>query len=169
MRTETYQELNDIAVLQYGTAEALVQLAKANNLAIDADLVSNTLLELPTYSKPVSDPDLLKPFVPLIIEEKFVSLTYQNLIDVAVQEYGSADALVQLCKLNGLPLDHQLVAGTSLSIGEPYRLSIKTYLAERNKKVITGGDGTFNPSNALLNEDGPSLLNENSSFLLNES
>lgn len=42
----------------------------------------------------------------------------QNLLDVCMTHYGSAEALVDLCKDNGLALDATLVPGQVLVINE---------------------------------------------------
>ncbi len=66
--------------------------------------------------------------------------SYQNIIDIAVQEYGTADALVAFCKLNNLALDAELGSGSEVKIGTPIRKAMRDYLKERMKGVITGRD-----------------------------
>jgi hypothetical protein len=160
---EPYQELNDLAVIQYGTAEALVQLAKANNLSIDADLIAGSVLSRPSFNRLVSDPILLAPYK-LASEENVSVLTYQSVNDLSVQQYGSADALVQACKLNAVAIDSDLVVGSIFKVGLPTRASIKNYYKSKKIKVAT----EFAESvSGLLNEDGIQFLrNENGSILL---
>lgn len=40
----------------------------------------------------------------------------QNMVDIAVQEYGTVEALVELALLNGLEIDADLQAGQTLLI-----------------------------------------------------
>lgn len=85
--------------------------------------------------------------------------SYQNIVDVAVQEYGSADALVQLCKLNGLALDAELNSGDTIEVGEPVRKGVRDYLKSRMKGVITGRDSD---ANLVL----PYILSESEAYFL---
>jgi hypothetical protein len=137
---EPYQELEDIAIRQFGTAEGIIALAKANGLGLDAAIQSGQSFSVPVFTQLESDPELLKPYVLPVTEVKTRLVTYQNITDMAVQHYGSADALVAMCKLNGLALDDELAAGTELRIGNPVRLSMTRYFKEKNKHVVTGRD-----------------------------
>lgn len=152
---QTYDELQDISIRAYGTADALVALAKGNGLGLDAILSSGQQLEQVAFTEIKSDPDKLKPYLPPMVVGDTLIKTYQNLTDISVQEYGSADALVALCKLNGLALDAELGSGTELLIGSPVQKSVKDYLREKRKAVITGRDadaGLVLPY--ILSEDG---------------
>lgn len=81
--------------------------------------------------------------------------TYQNSIDMVLQEYGSADALVSFCKLNNIAIDAELEVGTEYKIGEVVRRSVRDYLRERRKSVVTGRDADAGlPMPLILSEDG---------------
>jgi hypothetical protein len=137
---QPYEDLQDISLKLYGTADALVALAKGNALGLDAVLTSAQVLTAPAYTELKSNPELLKPYVPPMVTGKNKLQSYQNLTDLSVQEFGSADALVMLCKLNNLALDAELTSGTELMIGTPVRKSLINYLKQRRKAVITGRD-----------------------------
>lgn len=165
-RVNTYEELEDLSIRLYGTAEGIVALMKANALTLDDDLVSNQLLSEPVFKAPASDADLIKPYVLPAPAMKATVVTFQNLTDIALQEFGTADALVQLCKLNGLALDADIVVGPLLT-ALPVRKSVKEYYANTRKKVITEITGLQNV-NAILMEDGSYIFMEDGSNILLE-
>lgn len=154
IQVSAFQEPQDISLAAYGTADGLVALAKVNGLGLDAVLTAGQYLEVDgNWGAPVSDPDLLLPYVPEVISD-YQALILQSLTDVAVQELGSADGLVALCKLNGLALDDALAPGQKLKVGDPVRVSMKKYLADKSKYVITDTSSSNAGLNYLLTEDG---------------
>ena len=81
----------------------------------------------------------------------------QNLIDVAIQHYGSAASLVELAQANNLALDADLQPGQTLSLPESETAIavFADYLKESGKKVISGETpGTIE---ILITNDGESL------------
>jgi hypothetical protein len=63
----------------------------------------------------------------------------QSIYDVALQEYGSAEAVFDLLKDNNLTLDTTLVAGQELSINEAHQVkkAVVQFYLQKNHRVNT--------------------------------
>ena len=62
----------------------------------------------------------------------------QCLLDIALQEYGSAEGVVMLMRDNGLELDADIAPGTSLVIrNTPINKAVKEYFASKRIKVAS--------------------------------
>lgn len=77
----------------------------------------------------------------------------QNLMDIAMQEYGEADSLSELCDMNGLEIDQDIYPGQILTLREltdadevaKYYKSNRIRVSSNNTEVpagilSTGGD-----------------------------
>lgn len=66
----------------------------------------------------------------------------QNIFDVAIQEYGSAESVIKLLQDNTqLSLESELIAGQSLTIiQDPDRKEIVDYYRKFNHIVTSGSD-----------------------------
>jgi hypothetical protein len=66
----------------------------------------------------------------------------QNIIDVAIQEYGKAEAIFELAQANGLSLSEIMDVGQSLGIdaNNIQDLEIVQFFKERNFIVVTGNE-----------------------------
>lgn len=62
----------------------------------------------------------------------------QNIIDVAMQEYGSLEGLLTFARLNGLALDEDLVSGTNLIVDEAEIVNKQLQSLFENRRVNTG-------------------------------
>lgn len=86
----------------------------------------------------------------------------QSLMDLAVQLYGSAAALVDLANDNGLALDAEIVPGQELTVRDDYpesALSIfANYIKENNIVVVSGDAGTVQ---VLITDGGEALATNN--------
>lgn len=72
--------------------------------------------------------------------EKVKVTNDQNIVDVAVQEYGSIDGLVSLVKLNGIEIDTEFSVDAELNIEtvDVKNASTRIFYKNRNYKVATG-------------------------------
>lgn len=64
----------------------------------------------------------------------------QSLIDIAVQEYGSVEGLVDLAMRNGKSINDLLTIGENLQFGQVTNADIVKFLADRKIKVATGAE-----------------------------
>jgi len=64
----------------------------------------------------------------------------QNIIDLAIQEYGSIEGLIQLAKDNDLSLDEDMVAGAMLEVNESKinNQPLVDYFKQRDIIIATG-------------------------------
>ena len=67
----------------------------------------------------------------------------QNILDLAIQEYGSIEGLLELAKENNLSLDEDMVAGSVLSVDESkiINLPLVNYFKEKEIVIATGANG----------------------------
>lgn len=79
----------------------------------------------------------------------------QNLIDIALQEYGSVEGLVDLAMRNGKSITDLLQIGETLQLGEPTNADIVKFYADKEIKVATGAEAYYPPiSTAYLIGNG---------------
>jgi hypothetical protein len=72
---------------------------------------------------------------------KYILQPGQNLADVAMQEYGSIDALLQLCIDNGLEIGQEVLPGIELVLNESNKIDKR--LIEQYKSIeykVAGGN-----------------------------
>jgi hypothetical protein len=83
----------------------------------------------------------------------------QNLMDVAIQQYGSAASLVELAAANNLPIDADLQPGAELTIPDTYPASaipvFADYLKQNNQVVVSAESPAA--LEILITNDGESL------------
>ncbi len=65
------------------------------------------------------------------------SLQGQSLIDIAIQELGSAEGAYALAELNGLSISDELVPGQELELPDVQNKSIASYYANKAIKPAT--------------------------------
>jgi hypothetical protein len=80
--------------------------------------------------------------------EKIKVYKDQNIVDMAIQEYGSIEGLVKLARRNGLTADGNPSTEELLQVdtGEVVNIGTKTFYRNLNYKVSTGiveDGGTF--------------------------
>lgn len=93
----------------------------------------------------------------------------QTLMDIAIQFYGSADALVDLANDNGLALDASINPGDKLIINDVYperALSIFSDYLKDNKIVVCSGDKVNAFSVLVTNDDEMILTNDTNGILI---
>lgn len=101
-----------VAVGQYGDARALPALMWANGYELPTDGVPGAVVDLPAW------PGLNEPApaaMPVRVQQEFYSRSAaegQTLVDMAIQEYGSVEGLVQLLWDNAA-----MLPATSLAVG----------------------------------------------------
>ncbi|MBN1250693.1 MAG: hypothetical protein JXA16_01060 [Bacteroidales bacterium] len=69
----------------------------------------------------------------------YLSKPGQNLVDIAMQHYGSAEAVVELCIDNNLNIGQDITAGLSLLINEENIINkrLVTYYKNNNLTVAS--------------------------------
>lgn len=93
----------------------------------------------------------------------------QSLMDVAIQMYGSAGALMQLAQDNGLALDADVFAGDELFIQDTYpetAISVfADYLTSNNIKVVSGQGGDSDLIEVLSTNDDEVIIDNDDNGL----
>lgn len=91
----------------------------------------------------------------------------QNLIDLAVQYYGSAAAVIDLCIDNNLELDDELPAGTMILIQDTYPDTADSEFADYIKaneiQIVGVSDNT--PGTALGTNDDEFIITNNNKYI----
>lgn len=66
----------------------------------------------------------------------------QNVVDLALQEYGSVEGLIKLSKRNDLDIDEDPAPGNIIKIEttEVVMADVRTFYKNKNFKVSTGTD-----------------------------
>jgi hypothetical protein len=72
---------------------------------------------------------------------KVKALREQNILDIAIQEYGSVEGLINVAKLNDLDVDADELGGLTLKIDTDHIIvpGTRTYFKNRSYTVTTGG------------------------------
>ena len=60
----------------------------------------------------------------------------QNLIDVSIQHYGSAEAIVELCRDNNLNIGQEINPGTELLINETHVVDKRLVAYYKSNEII---------------------------------
>lgn len=99
---------------------------------------------------------------------KIIVQDSQNVFDIAIQFYGSIEALPLLLEDNGLVPDDVIEKGTELIIQEDIVFD-KTVLAiyKRDGVVVATGSEAEG-ANFLITEDGSFLIDEEENYLMHE-
>lgn len=131
------QSLADVAVLYYQNLEALFDLAVKNNLPFDAEAGMAMDVYLPEVTLPN------KPFIQeQNFENPFVKVSAnQALVDIAIQEGGTVEALFDAAIRNGIDITDDLLPGTLLR--KPERI---------NKTVAALFTGRIKPASNAPND-----------------
>ncbi|MBB6131327.1 hypothetical protein [Mucilaginibacter lappiensis] len=91
----------------------------------------------------------------------------QNLIDLAVQYYGSAAAVIDLCIDNDLELDDFVPAGSTILIQDTYPDSadpdFADYIKANNIQVVSMSDD--NPGTALGTNDDQFIITNDVNYI----
>jgi len=84
----------------------------------------------------------------------------QNLVDMALQEYGSVEGLVKMCLRNSLTLFNDPAVGTMLQVesAEVVNTGVRTFYKNRKHRVCSSSD--YIVQGELLTEEGDGLLLE---------
>ncbi|MGB1307539.1 MAG: hypothetical protein ACPG6B_01415 [Oceanihabitans sp.] len=136
--TKYNQSAFDISVQEYGSINAIIPLALANNISITSFLQPATILELPSVaitnkevknhfasSKQIvaSYKDRLEAVLPagVFINKPSALLKHiriianQSLLDIALQETGNLEAIMQICTTNNISVTEALTVGTEIN------------------------------------------------------
>jgi hypothetical protein len=91
----------------------------------------------------------------------------QNIVDIAIQEYGSAASVIDLCIDNNLELDVDLEPGMTLQIQDSYPESadgdVADYLKINNIVVISMAEDDTN--NVLGDNDGNFIITNDDDYI----
>ena len=94
-------------------------------------------------------------------------LDRQNLVDLAVQHYGSAAAVIDLCIDNDLELDHELPAGTIILIQDTYPntadVEFADYIKANDIRIV--GINHTTPDTVLGTNDGDFIITNNDNYI----
>jgi len=91
----------------------------------------------------------------------------QNIIDIAVQYYGTAAAVIDLCQDNNLELDADLVPSSFLFVQDTYPESADTdvadYIQGNNIVVVSFNDAQ--PIEVLGDNAGNIIIDNNNNYI----
>jgi len=96
-------------------------------------------------------------------------LDRQNLVDIAIQYYGSPAAVIDLCLDNNLELDSDLTPGTYLLIQDSYPESANSNVADYiqgNNIIITSiTEPLVDDSDLLIDNEGNFIITNDGYFI----
>jgi len=138
------QSLIDIAINNYGDSKAVFELAKANNLQASDEVSAGTTLILPDYS-PIQKPSTLQ-VIKEVRSKKIAVLPNQNLMDIAIQNLGSSEALLTLAKQNGIAVSDILTPETVLNLPEILGIKTERFFWNSGLNVATGYQDNLKPA-----------------------
>ena len=78
------------------------------------------------------------------------TLNNQSLIDIALQQYGSLEAIVELAMSNGKSVTSDLQVSEVLQIGEPIARDIVKYFEANSYKIATGAEMYYPPTRVII-------------------
>ena len=137
----------DVAVTEFGTLEALFDIASLNGLGVTAELAPGAAVmvdeSLRFDKKAVTISDAV------VVEQDF-TLQGQSLFDLAVQFSGSMEGLFDFAQLNKLPLTADLVPGTPVNLPKP---------VDKNMRAIIKALG-IKPATAVSTSQGGEITPE---------
>ena len=162
----TGQTVLDIAIQEYGNANALLKVASENNVALDYVFTPEDQIIIDTNYKAsvesFSETKLIRK-----TKDGEVAINNQNIWDIVLQEFGTIEAVFAFMKANNINgLD------TKLSVNKRYKLpdnvekqkNINDYYLKNKIKITTGNL----PSGYELREDGGFELREDGGKMLLE-
>jgi hypothetical protein len=77
----------------------------------------------------------------------------QTIMDVALQETGSIDGVLDIMELNGLALDEHFGPGNDVETPEPKAPRIVEYYRTRGIEIATGDGNELNYPGGSFNDD----------------
>lgn len=91
----------------------------------------------------------------------------QSIVDIAIQYYGSAAGLIDLCQDNGWELDHDLQPGDSILLQDSYPESANGDIADylQGNNVIVVGTLEQNTDAALGTNNDEFIITNNDDFI----
>lgn len=138
------QSLIDIAIKDGRTAEAVLDLMQQTGLSITAMLEPGYLVEFDITGKRYeTTPNAFRGvFVPGSLS--VAVRNNQNLMDIAIQEAGTVEAVLDLMKLNGQPITEVMNTGHQLSfvMDDKYLTDTQSYYKGKNLHPATGNTQT---------------------------
>lgn len=155
-----HQTLLDIAIQQAGSIEALFDIAEANGLSVTEDLVSGQQLiifgsaisekiknyystkNLNPASNGSSGTIVFIGSSPLAIhyqtteipEDQVKAKEFQTLLDIAIQEAGSIEALFDLAEVNELGVTDALISGDLIKVVDIINEPIQSFYKQKQFK-----------------------------------
>ena len=96
-------------------------------------------------------------------------LDRQNLVDIAIQYYGSAASVIDLCLDNNLELDSNIEPGTYLLIQDSYPDSansdVADYIQSNNIIVTSVNEPPPDGSDVLIDNEGNFIITNDGYFI----
>lgn len=174
------QTLFDVAVQQYGTVQAVIDLEGDNDLLYTTDftLATGTELKIKTAGTSIKEEASTAEADAAAEQYAITVRPYQTLFDVAVQEYGGVEGIMDLFSDNPDLLyttDFTLPQGTLLNIktagSERTKSDVQKYYRQRGLKVCTGDLvlSELEGGDFIITEDGEVITSEDGDGLLVET
>jgi hypothetical protein len=138
----TNQSPIDISISCYGGIEGIMQLWLDNeDFLFTADLAAGDVLEYTASLDFTDHAEVITAAPPAKHITDLIVVKGQNIIDLALQQYGSVEGLMQIWADNEeLATDAELAPGSALKVNAQvvtHQLN-KEYLAKRGVRVTTG-------------------------------
>jgi len=143
IKTKTDQTVFDLAIQEYGNANAIFQLLADNSsLLIDAiqPVNTNVLISL-NFKAAKENFDEAKPEVRKTTKDGEYALENQNIFDICLQEFGTIEAIFDFMTANNIEgLNYGLIANAryKLPVNAKTDNLIKTQYTNAGIKVVTG-------------------------------
>lgn len=140
--------LIEIAIRKASSPEAVLDIIKQTGLSVTAILEPGQLLGIDltgiTYQVPASAyRGVFTPAPSLIIVRN-----NQTILDIAIQETGAIEAVIDLMKTNGIPVTEDLETGgqLSLTLTDDQMTDLRQFFKGNNIRPATGATITDNPA-----------------------
>lgn len=91
----------------------------------------------------------------------------QNIVDIAIQYYGSAASVIDLCQDNNLELDSDITPGMFLLIQDTYPDSADSDLADylQGNSVVVVSMSELNDGDVLGDNDGNIIIDNDGNYI----
>jgi hypothetical protein len=132
----------DISISIYGGIEGIMQLWRDNaDMLFTADLAAGDVLEYDATLDFTDQAEVIVAAPPAKHITDLVVVKDQNIIDLAIQQYGSIDGLMQLWSDNqDLTADAEIAPGAAIKVNAQVVTNSlnKLYLDKRGVRIATG-------------------------------
>jgi hypothetical protein len=142
------QDIIDQVITNYGNAESVIKFCLENGIDINNDMTPGDRALIDATLKFQSTGAIILPVVEKPLNKSLIVVENQNLIDLALQEYGSVEGLVQLLNDNSIDINIGVNSGSEILIGNGKIVSkdLVALLKKQNIQIATDRTQGASPS-----------------------